>query len=163
MHEPWRRLRRLARIAAESTSSACSIEPYPATHGDLCEAMTGRKGRGVPSKILLIDDNEALRRVLRIGLEKRGFTVFELGSGRGAEWLIARRSIDVVVTDLFMPGREGLETICALRESHEELPIVAITGSNMADVATGLGARVCLSKPVSLRTLTRALDEVLDK
>src|SRR6185312_5134820 len=79
---------------------------------------------------------------------------------------IQKNSIDLVVTDLFMEGQEGLETITALRKIHPKLPVIAMSGGNPASetmlaVARELGAQQVLSKPFWSKGLLEAVEKAL--
>src|ERR1700736_5617015 len=95
--------------------------------------------------ILLIEDNDALRPLLRKSLETAGHEVAEARHGAEGLRLYRERPADVVVCDLFMPEKDGLETIRELRASGD-VKIIAISGdgppafSAMLKVALGLGA-----------------------
>jgi len=104
-------------------------------------------------KILIIDDEEGLRRMLVQMLERCGYEVVEAGNGRdGLERLRGGR-FDLVVTDLIMPEQEGLETIMSIRQEFPGMKIVAMSGGarmsgfDFLPAARGLGAVAALKKP----------------
>jgi len=124
--------------------------------------------------VLVIDDDAALRGVMRRVLEREGYVVQEAADGSVAMVLIEANAPDVVVTDLLMPGKEGIETIVELRDRHPEISIVAVSGASGGEFegplldAKLLGATAVLPKPFSagefLRTVAGALsgrDELL--
>lgn len=104
-------------------------------------------------KILLIDDDEPLRRALALTLERSGYEVKPAGNGRIALDLIATWTPDLVITDIIMPEMEGIQTILALRKTNPALPIIAMSGGGRLKaeshlgLAKRLGAKVVLSKP----------------
>jgi CheY-like chemotaxis protein len=118
------------------------------------------------ARILLIDDNDSLRRLLRLQLEAAGHQVREAGNGDDGLRLYQEGPADLVVCDLFMPGKEGLETIRELRRQWEAR-IIAISGegpvgsSDLLRVAEKLGAARALSKPFGGETLIEAVRCVL--
>jgi CheY-like chemotaxis protein len=118
------------------------------------------------ARILLIEDNDGLRPLLRITLEVAGHEVAEACNGDEGLRLYRECPPDVVVCDLFMPEKDGLETIRELRASGD-VKIIAISGDGMMasggmlDIARALGAAKTLSKPVYAETLLEALEEVL--
>ena len=75
--------------------------------------------------------------------------------------------IDLILTDIFMPEKDGLEVIMELRESHPNVKVIAISGggiqlqSNLLDLAEKLGAKSVLNKPCSPEELRTVVDEVL--
>ncbi|HJT79263.1 MAG TPA: response regulator [Gemmataceae bacterium] len=116
--------------------------------------------------ILLIDDNRNLRNLLRVQLEGAGHRVLEAANGDEALRVYQENGADLVLCDLFMPGKEGLETI---RELHErgESRIIAMSGdgpvgsSDLLRIAQVFGAARALSKPFDGQTLLDAVGEVL--
>jgi DNA-binding response OmpR family regulator len=118
------------------------------------------------ANILLIDDDEALRDVLAIFLGEAGHEVRLAANGKQGLMLFKQSPADVVVTDLIMPGQEGIETIVALRKERPKLPIIAMSGGVehspvYLGLAKKLGAQRTLAKPFSGEELLKAIDEVL--
>jgi CheY-like chemotaxis protein len=118
------------------------------------------------ARILLVDDNAELRGLLRLGLEEAGHQVAEAGEGTEALRLYKEAPADLVVCDLFMPGKEGLETIRELRQSGD-VPIIAVSGDGPAGTgsllraALLLGAARALEKPFDLTTFLENVRAVL--
>jgi CheY-like chemotaxis protein len=116
--------------------------------------------------ILLIDDNALLRTLLRLQLEAAGHEVLEAADGGEGVRLYRSQPVDVVLCDLFMPGKEGLETIRELRGAGEGR-IIAMSGDGPVDasdflrMATMLGAARALNKPFDAATLLETVREVL--
>jgi CheY-like chemotaxis protein len=81
------------------------------------------------ARILVIDDDAAVRGTIRRHLESDGHAVAEAPDGRAGMKLYRENPTDLVITDLFMPEREGLETIRELRKSFKDAKIVVVTGS----------------------------------
>jgi two-component system, chemotaxis family, chemotaxis protein CheY len=120
------------------------------------------------ARILIIDDDELLRRVLAKSLVHAGHTAVEAADGRQGMDLIAATAIDIVITDLIMPVQEGVETILRLRRERPELPVIAISGGTAnanlyLDIAAKIGARRILAKPFTPQELLQIVDEVLGK
>jgi CheY-like chemotaxis protein len=119
-------------------------------------------------RILLIDDDDMTRGVVRRMLEAAGHEVAEATDGHAGIALYHARPSDVVITDILMPERDGLETIRALRQYDAAVKIIAISGgghsaavSDFLDAAQAFGARRVLMKPFSKSELETALVEVL--
>jgi len=93
---------------------------------------SGALDAGVPPlcTILLVEDEVRLREVLRMGLVALGFQVLEAGDGRQALEVLAAtgQSVSIVVTDILMPGMDGLELASQLDQRFPGLPILVITG-----------------------------------
>jgi CheY-like chemotaxis protein len=110
-------------------------------------------------RILLIDDNEAFRRPMGEILQRAGYEVESAPEGRAALNLYRRQAFDLVITDLIMPGMEGVETILALRQLAPALKIIAVSGGGRLDaqdylpIAEHLGANKTLAKPFSAHAL----------
>jgi len=118
------------------------------------------------ARILIIDEDAPLRGVIAEALKLAGHDVMQAEDGRQGIELFKLEPADVVVTDLIMPGQEGIETIGLLRRDYPKLPIIAISGG-MAhsplylDLALRLGAQRALCKPFGAAELLGAIDDVL--
>jgi two-component system nitrogen regulation response regulator NtrX len=132
-------------------------------------------------RILIVDDEANIRRMLGALLRAEGFTVEEAGNGHAALLTVERAEPDAMFLDLMMPpGPDGLETLRSLRERRIEVPVIMMSGkAQLADAvrATQLGAFQFLEKPLSpeavlvtlrsaielgrARTQNRALQEAL--
>jgi DNA-binding response OmpR family regulator len=118
------------------------------------------------ARILIIDDDDALRAVLAQNLVHAGHEVLQAADGREGVNLFHTKSADVVLTDLVMPGQEGVETIIQLRRELPSLPIIAMSGGMPRSkfylgLAAKLGAQRTLAKPFTSAELLRAIAEVL--
>lgn len=120
------------------------------------------------ASILIIDDDNLLRRTLVRALSSEGHAVREAPHGGvGLELYRAERS-DLVITDLVMPEREGIETIRELRRMYPGVTIVAISGGvpgtfvDMLPIAKQLGANFVLPKPFELNTFLAVVKRALD-
>jgi len=118
-------------------------------------------------RILLIEDDDKVRKMLRQTLVAAGYDVQDAANGAiGLECYIQQRS-DLVITDIVMPDREGLETIRELRRHHAGVKIIAMSGGGRGDsqdylkLAHQFGALRTLSKPFSGEEILTAVAEVL--
>jgi two-component system cell cycle sensor histidine kinase/response regulator CckA len=114
--------------------------------------------------LLLIDDDTAVRRLLRQLLTGAGYVVMEAGDGRSGMAKIERHPVDLVITDLVMPEQEGLETLRHLQLTRPELPVIAISGAfggSFLKTARRFGAVAALSKPIESEELLRAVRQAL--
>lgn len=102
--------------------------------------------------VLVIDDDESVRRIVGRMLVTAGYEVFEARDGIAGMEALRRHSPDLVITDIVMPDQEGIETFARIREV-SDVPVIAISGSVVSDDfdplrdARMLGANVTLSKP----------------
>jgi DNA-binding response OmpR family regulator len=118
------------------------------------------------ARILLIDDDDPLRSVIAQNLVIAGHTVIEAADGRQGVELFHVTPVDLVLTDLVMPGKEGVETIMELHAENPDLPIIAMSGgmprsSMYLEIAAKLGARRALAKPFTPQELLKVISEVL--
>ena len=116
--------------------------------------------------IIVVDDEATVRDLLRDSLEEAGHIVADYHDGRGALEQLTREPADVLVTDIFMPEMEGLETIRLAHALRPEMQIIAISGVSLkgADylyAARHFGAFAALKKPFSPTVLVRLVDELL--
>ncbi len=115
-------------------------------------------------RIVVADDEAAVRHFLRMALEQGGYEVFEAANGKQAHTLALANNVDLVITDLVMPEQEGLETIQGLRRELPGVGIIAVSGAfggRFLAAARMLGADAVLGKPVSPETLLAKVKEVL--
>ncbi len=117
------------------------------------------------ANILLVEDTDIVRFALSTLLKASGHRVTEACDGIAAMIAIQDVRFDIVVTDVFMPGMDGIELIRQLRDSHPDVKIVAISGGganqrvNFAiDMASKLGADMALQKPVDNEILLANID-----
>ncbi len=112
---------------------------------------------GSVARILVIDDEESLRTVVRSILEDDGYEVLEAGDGRSGLEMYRQYKADLIVTDLAMPIMNGLDFISEVTRNFSNVRIIAMTGmpewdSSLAE-AKLLGARETLRKPFTLEKL----------
>ena len=115
--------------------------------------------------ILVVDDEPAIQTALRGVLEDEGYRVTTVGSGADALRLMGEDTPDVVFLDIWMPKKDGLDTLADLKRARPEAPVIMISGHGTIDTAvkaTRLGAYDFIEKPLSLEktlvTVTRALE-----
>jgi CheY-like chemotaxis protein len=117
-------------------------------------------------RILVIDDNDDIRSMLELLLRREGFDVAAAHHGEEALALFAERPADIVITDLFMPERDGIETIVALRDRYPDAKIIAMSGwqsqrgPDYLAVAREIGAAGTLRKPFQPHELLRLVRRV---
>jgi CheY-like chemotaxis protein len=119
------------------------------------------------ARILVIDDDDLIRLALRTFLKGAGHDVMEAAEGAEGIELHTAAPFDLVISDLFMPGKEGIETIVELRRDYPDLKIIAISSGGRAaatgllDVAKGLGADRTVRKPFSAEDILAEVDALL--
>ena len=119
-------------------------------------------------KILIIDDDELVRMTCRNILKKEGYTILEAENGNTGMNLFRAESPDLVITDMLMPDKEGLETISEIRAVNPNAKIIAISGGgntqNMGflQLAKKMGADRALKKPIKAGELVTAVKVTLN-
>ena len=117
-----------------------------------------------PGSILLVDDDDGLLRTLARALTRFGHHVEAAHDGRSAAALLENGAFDVVLSDITMPGMNGIELLLAVRRVDLDVPVVLMTGA--PDVATAahaveFGALRYLTKPIDLDVLAKVTDQAV--
>ena len=138
-----------------STATATAV---PNNIGTDVKARTKGTGRSMESKgrILVVDDEVNARTALTELLHDEGYTVDAAADGFKALGKMADFAPDLVLTDLKMPGMDGIQLLGKIRETDAELPVVMMTAFGEVETAVGAmraGARDYLSKPVNVGEL----------
>jgi DNA-binding response OmpR family regulator len=117
--------------------------------------------------ILIVEDDNDLREMLKVSLIRKRFTVLDVENGKDAIIHFKPTVTDLVVTDLIMPEEDGLKVIMKLREIKPSIKIIAISGGGKAgpgsylNMAKALGADAIYSKPFSVNELITKIEELL--
>ena len=117
--------------------------------------------------VLVIDDDKQIRLLIRRILENEGHTVHEAADGKNGILLLQQNSIDLVITDIIMPEKEGLETIIDIRHDFPKMKILAISGGGKTGLpdflpaAKKFGAHKTLPKPFGKQELLEAVNDLL--
>ncbi len=118
--------------------------------------------------ILIVDDDPTQRRLLQAVVEKSGFSTMQAGDGDAAlDHALGPdgKQIDVVMLDLVMPGRDGMETLAELSKARPELPVIVLTGKGSIDAVVAAmqgGARDFVVKPASPERLIVSIRNALE-
>ncbi len=114
--------------------------------------------------ILVVDDDNEIRNLLRSILEEEGYGVYTAENGRKAVAVLKDTPVNLMLTDLAMPVQEGLETIAYARKHYPALPVVAMSGTfrgTMLNTAAHLGASAVLEKPVKVDEVLNLVHQLL--
>lgn len=118
-------------------------------------------------RVLVIDDDDEVRDLLRRVLERERFEVHEAADGREGLRHFREHGADLVIVDLFMPHKEGIETILEIREMSPTVKTIAISGGGLGgemeflDHARRFGALRTFAKPFDIEALLEAIHELV--
>jgi len=118
------------------------------------------------SSILIVDDEPGIRELLGMILESAGYSVVAAVDGIEAPKIMESRPIDIVITDLLMPERDGIEFITEIRQKYPDVKIVAMSGGghiardSYLRIAKNFGAHCLLEKPFSQAGVMKAIESV---
>ena len=121
------------------------------------------------TRVLVIDDDVQVRTILRKTLEGKGYEVEEATDGEEGMKLLSAGPADIVITDIFMPNKEGIQTIREVRKKFPQVKLLAISGGGsraylkILPIAQTLGAHGTLAKPFKLQDLREAVNAILDR
>jgi len=119
------------------------------------------------ARILLIDDDDLVRKMLNLTLTHFGHTVIEARNGKEGVRLLPQSKAELIITDLVMPEKDGFEILRELRDHRPPVKIIVISGgvrgemANYLEVAKRLGAGKVLAKPFANEALIAAIEELL--
>jgi DNA-binding response OmpR family regulator len=129
-------------------------------------SLEARMNKG-SKRVLVIDDNPDMRLTMQALLESEGFAVSVAADGEEALRIQKDFPAEVVVTDIFMPGKEGIETIYELRKRFPQTKVIVMSGGLRAkgvdyfEVARELGAVKTLKKPFAPAELIDAVRQLI--
>lgn len=147
--------------SAKSPAETVNGSQYPSSVFDIS------RGKRVMATILLIDDDELVRRTLTLALRAAGHEVHTAREGREGLQILSSAQPDLVITDIIMPDQEGIETIMQIRKRDSRIPIIAISGAGVSGTldflgtATAFGATRVIRKPFRPGVLVDAVRECL--
>ena len=114
--------------------------------------------------ILVVEDNEKLRKLMKINLSRSGYSVFEAENGYEALDVIEKNSVHLMIVDIMMPEMDGYELTRELREANINTPILIVTAKeSLEDKRTGfgLGADDYMVKPIDMEELNLRIEALL--
>lgn len=137
----------------------------PFTSSVLAQKVREVLGQPASSLTVLVDDDEAdIRHLLRRFLSNAGYSVLEAGNGREALDQLRSYSIDVLICDIVMPERDGLEILRPLKSESPNLKTIVTSGAfggKFLRTAEMLGAHATLKKPLRESSVLKAIHKVL--
>lgn len=123
---------------------------------------------GAAPLVLVVDDDRAVRGLVRRTLEGAGYRVLEAADGADALRIVDAHPVALVVTDVLMPERDGIEVVLQLATRERRVPIIVMSGGGtgldvetLVSTALAFGAAAALAKPFSIGALLSLVGEVL--
>ncbi|MBF0183277.1 MAG: response regulator [Magnetococcales bacterium] len=120
--------------------------------------------------IVVVDDDEVIRLLLREILQKAGHQVLEAGNGQEGLLLLQKHPVDLVITDIFMPEMDGIDLLAAILRTKPDSKIIAMSGGYKAmdphltlRMAQSFGALEILSKPLQADRILASVSKILAK
>lgn len=119
------------------------------------------------TRVLIIDDEDLVRRAMRLALERAGHEVVDAPTCDEGLRIFAETGADLVIVDLIMPERDGFDAIEGVRNHRPRTPIMVVTGGGpsgpdkLIQRAMDMGAAVALKKPVDRRDLLEGVDQAM--
>ena len=120
-----------------------------------------------PVRVLIIDDEDQFRKMLRQFLESSGYEVVEAANGDEGVKLFFENPADMVISDIIMPEKEGIETIMEIKRQFPNAKVIVVSGGGWYgtdldfDMAEKLGA-LTLKKPFELNELSDAIQKLMN-
>lgn len=117
--------------------------------------------------ILIIDDEPQIRSMIRLLLERAGYSVMEAADGVEGIRLFRENPVNLIITDLIMPNKDGIGMIIELKKEFPDAKIIAMSGGGLNRPegylrgAQKLGAACTLSKPINRQELLRVVKDTL--
>lgn len=114
--------------------------------------------------ILIVDDEENIRLSLKGGLEDEGYNTLLAGCGEEAVRIIEKQDVDLILLDIWMPGKDGLQLLEELKNSGFTIPVIIMTGHGSIETAiraTRLGALDFIEKPLDLNKIIITINNTL--
>lgn len=119
------------------------------------------------AKILLVDDDAQVRKMLKLTLEREGYEIVEAADGNEAVQVYDPETIGLVITDIVMPEKEGIETIMELKAINPQVSVIAISGGGRISPedylkwARRFGVANTFTKPVDREELLATVEKII--
>jgi len=117
--------------------------------------------------ILIVDDDDLTRGVIKRILELGNHTIFQVNNGQEALQVVSTAPIDLIITDILMPERDGLDVIAQVKGTHPWVKVLAYSGGgahrdfDVLSLAKELGAHAAIQKPFSVSDLLSSVEKLL--
>jgi CheY-like chemotaxis protein len=157
-------------FAFDAVHAVLAVEPAPAPETppaiafETATPVRGKQGPGHEARVLIVDDDEVMRDLMRQALMRRNYRVEIAKDGDEALHILDATQVDVLLLDLLMPDHDGFAVLRELKQRDAAPPAIVMTGSRSADVrdeAMELGACSFLQKPFELGQLLAEVESIL--
>jgi DNA-binding response OmpR family regulator len=149
---------------AHGVEAECILKPFSPHHlARKLRELLSRRASPIRPLVLIVDDEAPVRAVMAEILTRAGYEVVQASDGEEVVDALRERTPGIVITDLVMPRKEGIETIAEVRRLAPEAKIIAISGAfggRLLNVATHLGANAALAKPIGADVLLRTVEDI---
>jgi DNA-binding response OmpR family regulator len=120
-------------------------------------------------RILIVDDNDSFRKMLKVALEKTEYEIEEACNGKMGCELYFQKPFELIVMDLFLPEKDGIQAIHEIKEECTDVKIIAISGvssegrtSFLLNRAHEYGADIEMKKPIKIKELLININNLLE-
>jgi len=120
------------------------------------------------ARVLVVDDEASVRDMVKAMIEPDGYNVIEAGNGAEAVDACRGASVDLIITDIVMPGKNGIDLIMAVKKDYPDVPVIAISGGggitgrfDYLEIAKLVGAKNILKKPFAMAELRLTVGDML--
>ena len=118
-------------------------------------------------KVIILDDDSMILEISKVTLQNAGYEVITIDNSLELNHYLSQDYYDLLITDIFMPNKEGMEIIQEVKEVYPSMKIIAMSGSvgygDVLTVAKNLGSHQILSKPFSCQDLVDVVKETLEQ
>jgi PAS domain S-box-containing protein len=131
------------------------------------KVLDNSKEEQITGRVLVIEDDPQMRMMYKQMMEDKGHDVVEASDGKEGVRLYRSNPFDLIITDIIMPEKEGIETIIELKRDFPDVKIIAISGGGKIEadtylsIAKGFGVQYTFAKPVERDELLQAVEELL--
>ena len=115
------------------------------------------------SKLLIIDDEEGIRKVLTLSLASDGYDVVTAAVGEEGIEIFKKESPSIILTDIKMPGMDGIETLKQIKAKDPTIDVIMVTGSvdsKVGESALSAGATDHMVKPFDINNLVEKIQDI---
>jgi two-component system OmpR family response regulator len=117
--------------------------------------------------VLIVDDEQTITAVAAAILKRKGYEALTAYDAESAEKTLAESTVDLVLLDVVLPGRGGIDLLMSIRNAHPKIPVIIMSGKVSTDadpfrkLATQFGAKCILAKPFTAQELLESISAIL--